>query len=217
MAVSRVERSLQETTLMVPWSPRSAVHRIVPGSQIRLVWGQVFHDPSAPLRESKPLPNFISKLPLIAALLLVVLLVVPVLLSSRIPVVSPVDGPLRPCGKAPNCVSSQADDEAHRVEPLRVPEGMQPHAAFARFLDLLEARRDARVHVRAPLTPPTTFAHVEFVTPYLRFRDDVELLLDPGAGLVHVRSASRVGYSDFGKNRARVEELRALLAGVRVP
>lgn len=204
---------------MVPWSPRSAAHRIVPGSQFRLVSRQVFHDPSAPLRESKPLPNFISKLPLIAALLLVVLLVVPVLLSSRIPVVSPVDGPLRPCGKAPNCVSSQADDEVHRVEPLRVPEGMQPHAAFARFLELLEARRDARVHARAPIKPdvPVTFAHLEFVTPYLRFRDDVELLLDPGAGVVHVRSGSRIGYSDLGKNRARVEELRAVLAGLHLP
>lgn len=163
------------------------------------------------------MPNFISKLPLIAALMLVALLVVPVILSSRIPAVSPVEGPLRPCGEAPNCVSSQALDEMHRVEPLRVPEGMQPHAAFARFLELLEARRDARVHARAPLTPPWTFAHVEFVTPYLRFRDDVELLLDPGAGLVHVRSASRVGHSDLGKNRARVEELRMVLAGVVVP
>jgi uncharacterized protein (DUF1499 family) len=173
----------------------------------------------APLRESKPLPNLISKLPLIAALLLVALLVVPVLLSSRIPDVSPVDGPLRPCGKAPNCVSSQADDEAHRVEPLRLPEGIQPHAAFARFLELLEARRDARVHARAPIKPdvPVTFAHLEFVSPYLRVRDDVELLLDPGAGLVHVRSGSRIGYSDLGKNRARVEELRAVLAGLRLP
>jgi uncharacterized protein (DUF1499 family) len=165
------------------------------------------------------LPNLISKLPLIAAALVVALLIVPVLLSSRIPEVSPVDGPLRPCGNAPNCVSSQALDEAHRVEPLQVPTGVEPHDAFKRFLELIEARRDARIHARAPIQPnvPYTFAHAEFVSPYLRFRDDVELLLDPGAGLVHVRSASRIGYSDLGQNRARVEELRAMLAGLRQP
>lgn len=165
------------------------------------------------------MPKFISKLPLFAALLLVALLVVPVLLSSRIPEVSPVDGRLRPCGKAPNCVSSQADDEAHRVEPLRLPADIEPYAAFARFLELLESRRDARVHARSPLQPdaPVAFAHLEFVSPYLRFRDDVALLLDPAARLVHVRSGSRIGYSDLGKNRARVEELRAVLAGLRLP
>lgn len=46
--------------------------------------------------------------------------------------------------------------------------------------------------------------------------DDVELELDPAATLVHVRSASRIGRSDFGANRARVEDLRTRLAAAGV-
>jgi uncharacterized protein (DUF1499 family) len=41
--------------------------------------------------------------------------------------------------------------------------------------------------------------------------DDLELRIDTEAGVVHVRSASRVGYSDLGVNRRRVERLRAAL------
>jgi uncharacterized protein (DUF1499 family) len=43
------------------------------------------------------------------------------------------------------------------------------------------------------------------------FVDDVEFLADRASGVVHVRSASRLGRRDFGVNRARIEELRAIL------
>jgi uncharacterized protein (DUF1499 family) len=45
----------------------------------------------------------------------------------------------------------------------------------------------------------------------MRFVDDVEFLFDDTNKKIHVRSASRVGYSDMGVNRKRVEELRKLL------
>ena len=51
-----------------------------------------------------------------------------------------------------------------------------------------------------------------FISRLMRFRDDVEFLLDREARVFHVRSASRVGYSDLGANAARVERLRALLS-----
>jgi len=52
------------------------------------------------------------------------------------------------------------------------------------------------------------YLHAEFTSTFFRFVDDVEFLLDDGKKLIHVRSASRVGYYDFGVNRSRVEEIR---------
>jgi len=52
--------------------------------------------------------------------------------------------------------------------------------------------------------------HVEFRSRVFRFVDDVEFLFGPAGRQIHVRSASRVGYSDFGANRRRIEEIRAL-------
>jgi uncharacterized protein (DUF1499 family) len=56
-----------------------------------------------------------------------------------------------------------------------------------------------------------TYLHALVSTPWLRFVDDLELLLDPEAGVIHVRSASRVGHWDLGANRRRVEWLRRKL------
>jgi uncharacterized protein (DUF1499 family) len=53
------------------------------------------------------------------------------------------------------------------------------------------------------------YLHVEMTSAFFRFVDDVEFLLDPEAGVIHVRSASRLGYSDLGVNRKRIEGIRA--------
>jgi uncharacterized protein (DUF1499 family) len=60
------------------------------------------------------------------------------------------------------------------------------------------------------------YLHAEVKSRVFRFVDDLELLLDPASGVVGIRSASRVGYSDLGVNRRRVETLRQQLiqAGV---
>jgi len=50
---------------------------------------------------------------------------------------------------------------------------------------------------------------VEFKSALLGFVDDVDFLLDAKASSIHVRSASRLGYYDFGVNRKRVEAIRA--------
>jgi uncharacterized protein (DUF1499 family) len=56
------------------------------------------------------------------------------------------------------------------------------------------------------------YLRCEFSTPLMRYTDDVEFWFDPAAQVVQVRSASRLGYSDRGANRARIEALRARLA-----
>ena len=116
------------------------------------------------------------------------------------------DGRLAPCKRTPNCVSSQADpdDRRHYIAPLAF-QG-PPADAIAALQRAVEAAPGARV-VRA--TPDYLYA--EFRSRMMRFVDDVEFSLDPAGGVIHVRSAARMGIRDFGVNRARVESLRRAL------
>ena len=57
------------------------------------------------------------------------------------------------------------------------------------------------------------YLHYEFTSLVLRFVDDVEFLFDDETKTIHFRSASRTGYSDFGVNRRRMEEIRKLAEG----
>ncbi len=116
------------------------------------------------------------------------------------------DGALRRCPDMPNCVCSQhPDDAAHYIEPFPAPDA---DAAWSRLVSILKDTK--RVEL---LTEQRPYLHARFTTAILRFQDDVEFLLDEDAGVVHVRSASRLGYSDLGKNQKRVEQLRARFIG----
>ena len=108
---------------------------------------------------------------------------------------------LAPCPESPNCVSSQAGDRAHYAEPLRYT------GAAAQAWKRLEAAlgRESRLTI---VEDTGGYLHAEARTLVFRFVDDVEFQLDPDERVIHVRSASRVGYSDFGVNRRRVERIR---------
>jgi uncharacterized protein (DUF1499 family) len=108
-------------------------------------------------------------------------------------------GRLTVCPNSPNCVSNQAADEAHRIAPLIFNEDPEP--AFARLKQILVHRGDTTIIEERP-----GYLRVEFHTAL--FVDDGEFLLDGEQRLIHVRSASRLGYSDLGKNRRRLEEIR---------
>ncbi len=60
------------------------------------------------------------------------------------------------------------------------------------------------------------YLQAEFTSRMLGFVDDVEFVLEPTARVIHVRSASRLGYRDFGVNRERVEAIRRQLAAAAV-
>ncbi len=109
---------------------------------------------------------------------------------------------LAPCPDRPNCVSSLAEDRAHRVEALRL-DG-KPEEALARLREIIEAMPRATVDEVGQ-------AHLKarFHSRLFRFTDDLELVVDAPAGLIHVRSASRVGRWDLGVNRNRVEAIRS--------
>lgn len=108
-----------------------------------------------------------------------------------------VDGKLAPCPASPNCVSSEeGTDDAHRVAPL-------PLSAWDALPDLIAAQGGGVVDLRGD------YIAAEFSTKLMGYVDDVEFR--KGETETHVRSASRVGRSDFGANRKRVEALRAAL------
>ena len=112
------------------------------------------------------------------------------------------NGRFAPCKPTPNCVSSQADpaDREHYIAPIAF-SGTMP-----------ELRRAVESMTRATvISEEGNYLYAEYKSALLGYVDDVELLLDESARLVHVRSASRLGRSDFGVNRKRIEELRVLI------
>lgn len=120
-------------------------------------------------------------------------------------------GPLAPCPPTPNCVSSlPGESPARRVAPIRYALPLdEAVAAVRRVLARLPRTRIVRVR--------HDYLHAEFTSRVFRFVDDVEFYFDEAHKCLHVRSASRVGYWDFGVNRRRVEALRVRLAPVLAP
>ena len=114
------------------------------------------------------------------------------------------DGRLAPCKRTPNCVSSQADpaDAEHYIAPIAF-EGAAPEAIAA-------ARKAVESMERATvIRDEGNYLYAEYRSRLMRYVDDVEFAFDEKAGLIHVRSASRLGRRDFGVNRARIESLRS--------
>ncbi len=111
---------------------------------------------------------------------------------------------LKPCPQSPNCVCSQAESARHRIEPL--PTGDHPDETFAALKKLLSRMPGTRIRSES-----ATYLHAEARTKWLRFVDDLECLLDVEQRCIHIRSASRLGYSDLGANRRRVESIRTQL------
>jgi uncharacterized protein (DUF1499 family) len=145
--------------------------------------------------------NVIALVALLVAAGGVVTLALLSLLSKRPADLGPSGGRLAPCPGSPNCVSSQADDGAHRVAPLTFAG--EPAEAWARLRAVLGGMPRTRV-----VTATETYLHAECASRVFRFVDDVEFLLDRDARVIHVRSGSRAGHSDLGVNRRRVEAIR---------
>jgi uncharacterized protein (DUF1499 family) len=109
-----------------------------------------------------------------------------------------VDGRLAPCPDSPNCVSTQAHDAAHRMEPISYSGSAED--ALARIKAIVASRPRAKI-----VTEKENYLHVEFTSALFRFVDDVEFLIDETNRRVHFRSASRAGYGDLGVNRKRMQ------------
>ena len=117
------------------------------------------------------------------------------------------EGRLASCGRRLNCVSSQAEpgDAQRHVAPIPFKGGALEALAAAR--KAIEAMERATV-----IRHEGNYLHAEFKSKLMGYVDDVEFTYDDKAGLLHLRSASRLGRRDFRVNRRRVEKLRATLA-----
>jgi uncharacterized protein (DUF1499 family) len=111
------------------------------------------------------------------------------------------EGQLAPCPASPHCVSSQATATEQRVEPLRYADDAPQ--ARARLRNVLNGM--ARVRI---VQSTDDYLHVEFRSALWGFVDDVEFYFNP-PGTIQLRSASRIGYYDFGVNRERLETIRS--------
>jgi len=117
------------------------------------------------------------------------------------------DGRLAPCPKSPNCVVSQGNEDAeHAIAPLNYTGDAA--AAMAALRQVLESQEGSEI-----IQQTDTYLYAEFTSRLMGFVDDVEFYLDPAEpGTIQVRSASRLGESDLGVNRKRVEKIRTEFA-----
>lgn len=111
-------------------------------------------------------------------------------------------GRLTDCPSSPNCVSSQTADEDHRIAPFQYTGSKED--AFSRLKTVVASYERATV-----IEEGDDYLRAEFASAIMGFVDDVEFYF-PDETVIHVRSASRLGYSDLGVNRKRVEKLRKL-------
>jgi len=113
-------------------------------------------------------------------------------------------GQLKACPSSPNCVSSQEakDDDKHYMPPLTYAGTME--AAKTKLIEIIKEME------RTTITESSgTYIHSEFMTPTMKYVDDVEFFFDDANKVIHFRSASRKGYSDMGLNRKRMNAIVA--------
>lgn len=108
---------------------------------------------------------------------------------------------LAPCPGKPNCVVSDEADTKHYVEPIAYSVDRQ--TAVQALKDVLKGMKGAEIIEETP-----AYLRLEFRTRIFGFVDDVEFFF-PDKPVILVRSASRLGYSDLGVNRKRIEKVRA--------
>ena len=113
-----------------------------------------------------------------------------------------VNGRLSDCPDTPNCVSTQAVEATQRMEPIAFAGSAED--AMQRLRDLISNMPRATIR-----DVDGHYLHAEFRSRIFRFVDDVEFLIDAESRVIHFRSASRVGHSDLGANRRRMESIGA--------
>ena len=105
---------------------------------------------------------------------------------------------LAPCPNSPNCVSSFDTNAPHLIKPIK--------ADLEKIERTLASLNNANIVDRSD-----NYIRAEFSSRFMGYVDDVEFLYDELENISHVRSASRVGYTDLGANRRRVEKIRSIV------
>ena len=112
------------------------------------------------------------------------------------------DGKLKECPDKPNCVCSQSDKAYSRIQPLSIPkEGLSDLRKIIHSMQRTQIIQEEE-----------NYLYAEFTSALMGYVDDVEFYLHQEEGVIHVRSASRLGHSDLGQNRKRIEAIREALS-----
>ncbi|HSS75735.1 MAG TPA: DUF1499 domain-containing protein [Thermoanaerobaculia bacterium] len=109
---------------------------------------------------------------------------------------------LAPCPRTPNCVSTQAASGRQQMDPI--PYSGSLAESRAKLIEVLRNYPRTRIVREEP-----EYLKAECRSAFFHFVDDVEFVFDDAAKKIHFRSASRLGRSDFGVNRKRMEEITA--------
>ncbi len=110
-------------------------------------------------------------------------------------------GRLTDCPDRPNCVSSQTDSSDNAIAPFEYTQSRKE--AIQTLMNVIKALPRAKLNEKSD-----TYVYVEVKSKIFGFVDDVEFFIPEKEAVIHVRSASRLGYSDFGVNRKRIESIR---------
>ncbi|MCG6155324.1 DUF1499 domain-containing protein [Rubinisphaera margarita] len=108
---------------------------------------------------------------------------------------------LKPCPETPNCVSTQATLDSQKMEPI--PFEGSVDEARQRLKSILESLPRTKI-----VEERDDYLHAEARSLVFRFVDDIEFVIDEAAGVIHFRSAARLGTWDFNVNRKRIDEIR---------
>jgi uncharacterized protein (DUF1499 family) len=124
------------------------------------------------------------------------------------------NGKLKPPSLRPNSVSSQAElyPDHPRVRYARIPAiqfSGSADAAMGHIATILQGMERTVI-----VKQESDYIYAQCTTSLMQFTDDIEFWLDRNAGVIHTRSASRIGFSDRGVNRARIESIRAQLEAI---
>jgi uncharacterized protein (DUF1499 family) len=137
---------------------------------------------------------------LIPAIGFVCFLIILSVISRRKPALGMVEGRLRSCYDRPNCVCSEFEESPSYVEPLKI---LGPPKNYWERAKRIIREMGGKIELE-----DDSYLWATFSTRIFRFIDDLELRIDEENEVIHIRSGSRVGYSDLGANRKRIEVFR---------
>lgn len=121
--------------------------------------------------------------------------------ATRPDTLSHSNGRLAECPTTPNCVATQSGDEQQRMSPVKY--STDADQAVGNIKSIV-SKKFSRAKL---VSDEGNYLHYEFTSLIFRFVDDVEFLVDDKAKEIHFRSASRVGHSDLGANRKRMQTI----------
>jgi uncharacterized protein (DUF1499 family) len=131
--------------------------------------------------------------------IIIVIILIIIYLNNKVPNLGIKDGQLKDLPTSPNAVSSQTEDSKRYVDPLLLKSN-----SYEILIDMLNDLDEAKIVKKNP-----NYIHAVFSTR-IGFKDDVEFYFDEENKVIHFRSASRLGYSDMGKNKDRYEKIKNL-------